>query len=76
MKQYCRYCGYCIAETDFENVSWCDKKEKEISSASAKRINKCKDFVFCEIDAFNNESGKYKPRTSKPKKDNLQLSLF
>lgn len=76
MKQYCRYCAYCIGETDFENVSWCDKKEKEMSSSTAKSANNCKDFVFCEIDAFNNENGRYKPRVKKAKKSTAQPSLF
>ena len=76
MKQYCRYCGYCIAETDFVGVSWCDKKEKEMSSKSAKTENHCKDFVFCEIDAFNPESGKYKPREKKVTVNDNQPSLF
>ena len=75
MKQYCRYCGYCIAETDFVGVSWCDKKQKEISSQSAKAENHCKDFVFCEIDAFNPEN-KYKPKLQKKPVDNSQQSLF
>ncbi|MBO6105864.1 MAG: hypothetical protein J6O99_08195 [Methanobrevibacter sp.] len=74
MKQYCRYCGYCIAETDFVGVSWCDKKQKEMSTKSAKTENHCKDFLFCEIDAFNPEN-KYKPRQKKPV-DNSQQSLF
>lgn len=33
---------------------------------AAKRVNKCKDFVFNEIDAFNLEA-KYKPRAKKEK---------
>lgn len=73
MKQYCRYCTYCIGETDFVNVSYCSAKGKEISSNSAKTVNHCKEFVFNEIDAFNIE-GRYRPREEK--KDNGQLSLF
>ena len=75
MKQYCRYCAYCIGETDYVNVSWCDKKEKEMSSKSCKTENHCEDFTFCEIDTFNNENGRYKPREKK-KVVEKQPSLF
>lgn len=74
MKQYCRYCGYCVAEPVYENTSWCDKKQKDISSNSCKTENHCKEFVFCEIDAFDPEK-KYKPRHKKIV-DNSQQSLF
>ena len=75
-KQYCRYCAYCVGETDYVNVSWCSAKQKEMSSKSAKVANHCKEFVFNPIDAFNIESGRYKPREKKEKIDNGQLSLF
>lgn len=75
MKQYCRYCTYCIGETDFVNVSYCSAKQKEMSSNSCKTENHCKDFVFNEIDAFNFEH-KYKPIQKKEKIDNGQLELF
>lgn len=74
MNQYCRYCAYCIGETDYVNVSWCSAKQKEMSSNTAKTINHCKEFVFNPIDAFNVEKGKYKPREKKV--DNGQGSLF
>ena len=61
MKQYCRYCTYCIGETDFVGISYCSAKEKEISSNSCKTENHCKEFVFNEIDAFDLDK-KYKPR--------------
>ena len=76
MKQYCRYCAYCVGETDYVNVSWCSAKQKEMSSNSAKAVNHCKEFVFNPIDAFNIESGRYKPREKKEKIDNGQLELF
>lgn len=44
MKQYCRYCANCI----YGDVVWCDELEKVISEASAKTVNHCKHFVFCE----------------------------
>lgn len=76
MKQYCRYCAYCIGETDYVNVSWCDKKQKEMSSNSAKTVNHCKEFVFNPIDAFNIENGRYKPREKKETTETGQLELF
>ena len=51
--QYCRYCAYCVGETDYVNVSWCSAKQKEMSSKSAKVANHCKEFIFNPIDAFN-----------------------
>lgn len=74
MNQYCRYCAYCIGETDYVNVSWCEAKQKEMSSNTAKTINHCKEFIFNPIDAFNVENGRYKPREKKV--DNGQGSLF
>ena len=71
MKQYCRYCAYCV----YGDVVWCDELDKEMSEATAKAINHCKHFVFCEMDVFNPESGKYKPRKPKVIDDN-QPSLF
>ena len=47
-----------------------------MSSNSCKTENHCKEFVFNEIDAFNIESGRYKPREKKEKIDNGQLELF
>ncbi|MDE6705073.1 MAG: hypothetical protein K2J81_04120 [Treponemataceae bacterium] len=35
-----------------------------MSESSAKRVNRCKDFLFNEINAFNIEV-KYKPRAEK-----------
>lgn len=74
MKQYCRYCTYCIGETDFVNVSYCSAKKKEMSSNSCKTENHCKEFVFNEIDAFNFEH-KYKS-IQKRVVDKRQLNLF
>jgi hypothetical protein len=70
MKQYCRYCAYCV----YGDVVWCDELDKEMEESTAKAINHCKHFVFCEMDVFNPESGKYKPRKEKPK--NTQPTLF
>lgn len=71
MKQYCRYCANCV----YGDVVWCDELDKEMSESTAKTINHCKHFVFCEMDVFNPELGKYKPREKKVIYDN-QPSLF
>lgn len=63
-KQYCRYCSYCVVQLD--DWAWCEKRQKEMNERAAKCMNKCKDFVFNEIDAFNIEA-KYKPRAKKEK---------
>ena len=57
MKQYCRYCAHLCAG----NGVWCAAKNTELRESTAKSVNKCKDFEFCEIDAFGETDG-YKPR--------------
>ena len=57
MKQYCRYCTHLHAG----NGIWSDEKQKEMSEATAKSVNNCKLFDFCEMDAFGETDG-YKPR--------------
>lgn len=63
MKQYCRYCACCV----YGDVVWCEEFKKIISLSSAKTINHCKHFVFCEIDALSGDlQKKYKPREKQP----------
>ena len=57
MKQYCRYCGYLCTG----NGTWCEKKQKEIADSTAKTENHCKQFLFCELDAYD-ITKKYKAR--------------
>lgn len=77
MKQYCRYCVHLHTP----NGIWCDAKGKELSENTAKSVNNCKQFVFCEEDAFFETDG-YKPRTSghrEPAVDEIgenQMSIF
>ena len=76
MKQYCRYCvNLCV-----NNVPYCMIHEKCKSVSSCKRPNKCKDFVFADVeseyqDAFGETNG-YKPRQPKQKQIGGQMSLF
>lgn len=58
MKQYCRYCIHCCTG----NGNWCEAKEKEYSTAYFKRVNNCKLFEFCEMDAFAENPNPYRPR--------------
>ena len=69
MKQYCRYCGYLVTG----NGIYCTLKQKELSESYAKHTNKCKDFVFNEVDAFFENEKPYHPR-SKYKKTNTVTS--
>ena len=58
MKQYCRYCAHLA----YGNGTWCSEHKKEMSDSTAKRVNHCKDFAFCEIDAFCENLAGYHPR--------------
>lgn len=58
MKQYCRYCVHLATG----NGTWCSEHRKELSDSYAKHTNTCKDFSFCEIDAFGENQKPYQPR--------------
>lgn len=75
MKQYCRYCSEATESFDYENVVWCEAHRKEMTHATAKTENHCKDFRFCEIDVFNPEH-RYRPVQKKEKIDYGQKELF
>lgn len=73
MKQYCRYCANCV----YGDCVYCCEHKKEMSEASAKRINHCKDFIFNEIDALGGDlDKKYKPREKKAAINDNQPELF
>lgn len=65
MKQYCRYCvNLCV-----NNVPYCQVKKVCKSRSSCMKPNKCKEFVFADVepeyqDAFAITNG-YKPRKRK-----------
>ena len=73
MKQYCRYCAYCIVQ--LEGFAWCEELSKEMSETTAKSVNTCKRFEFNEIDAFDLDK-KYKPREKKEKVEDTSPTLF
>lgn len=61
MTQYCRYCANFVTG----NGNWCAVFHITPTDEFAKRPNKCKRFVFNEIDAFDIEHT-YQPRKLKP----------
>ena len=62
MKQYCRYCCCC----SFGDVYYCGFYDKVLSESAVKRVNKCPEFVYCNLGDV--DTGKqYQPRT-KPKR--------
>lgn len=65
MKQYCRYCAYLTCDC------YCECKKQVLSESTCKKVNKCKYFIFNEMDAFNLEKT-YKPRV---KKESKQIKL-
>lgn len=71
MKQYCRYCGFCI-ESDFG--FYCTDHNEELTEAKVKRVNHCPDYGFINIDVFD-EKRKYKPRPA-PVNKIKKISLF
>lgn len=62
MTQYCRCCCYLVTG----NGIYCWKREKEMSEKSTKRTNKCKDFAFNPLDAYDFDKC-YQPRRKREK---------
>ena len=65
----CRYCAYCVFT--IEDNYWCDEKNEYI--AAPKRPNRCKDFLFNAIPAYDPGGKHYKPRK---KRNATQQRLF
>ena len=77
MKQYCRYCvNLCV-----NNVPYCMERKSCLSTAYCKRPNRCKDFIFANVepeyqDAFGETNG-YKPHKRRETWEQVgQMSLF
>ena len=68
MKQYCRYCSNCIVG----DAVYCEALKMTMTEEKAKRVNRCKGFVFNEIDVFDLDK-RYKPRKVKRE---IQERLF
>ena len=63
MKQYCRYCAYCIDG----NGLYCTCHDKILSESKIKSVNQCKDFTLTDMgDILTGRQ--YKPR--KPRQYN------
>ena len=78
MKQYCRYCAFCI--DNGYNELYCNAyypKDKRISYNYAKSANHCKEYGYCGIDVFTGLDHKEKiPYTRKAKTyDGEQITL-
>ena len=58
IKQYCRYCVHLATG----NGVWCSERGKVLSESYTKGVNTCKDFDFCEMDAYAENPKPYKPR--------------
>ena len=70
MKQKCRYCANCIVG----DVAYCELKNKVMSDASVKRLNKCAEFEFNPMDAFGEKD--YQESKGKAKDSNFnQIGL-
>lgn len=57
MKQYCRYCAFCIPHRDYERAYYCTEYKKEISWAGVRRVQKCERFALS--DEGDVETGKH-----------------
>ena len=68
MKQYCRYCSNCIVG----DAVYCEALKITMSEEKAKRVNRCNEFVFNEIDVFDLEK-RYKTRPRKAKMKQRRL---
>ena len=68
MAQYCRYCNNLVTG----NGTYCTLLNRELKDSYCKSVNKCKNYEFNEIDAYDNEK-RYKPRTDNKKKGESQL---
>lgn len=73
MRQYCRYCAFCIQPDTF----YCTALDKQLTSRQVMAVNSCDDFVLSKHGDV--ETGQtYRPRERKTvaEEDGTQLSLF
>lgn len=72
MNQYCRYCNNLYTG----NGIYCAVKDKTMSEASTKRLNKCASFEFNPIDAYDLEHI-YKPQNRRRTRlQNMMMKEF
>ena len=69
-RHQCRWCtSLCTG-----NGIWCSEKKKCLSESYTKRVNKCKDFQFVNMDAYTLEE--YKQRVRHNNQCEGQVSFF
>lgn len=66
-------CRWCTQLTTGNGI-YCSAKKKCLSESYTKRVNKCKDWEFCDLDAY--DLHEYKPRIQHDKNVKGQMSLW
>lgn len=69
-RHQCRWCASLCTG----NGIYCSEKQKCLSESHTKRVNKCPDFQFVNMDAYTFEE--YKPRVRHNKNIEGQVSIF
>ena len=69
-RHQCRWCASLCTG----NGIYCSEKQKCLSESYTKRVNKCPDFQFVNMDAYTFEE--YKPRVRHNKNIEGQVSIF
>lgn len=74
MKQYCRYCGFCI---DIDQY-YCTDQQKFLSEVSVKSTNNCKNYGYCGMDVVTGKDHKTRDYNQRHLKidDGQQEKLF
>ncbi len=71
MKQYCRYCGFCI---EVDSGYYCTDDDHLMTESDIKRVNVCKNYAYSEIGDII--TGKhYRPRKPHKKHDCKQITF-
>ena len=71
MKQYCKYCAFCI---EIDSGYYCDDSDDFLTHSAISHANKCKDYAYTDVGAVDT-GNPYKPhRKSKPNCDG-QMSI-
>lgn len=68
-RHQCRWCSNLTTG----NGIYCGAKQKCLSESYTKRVNRCKLFEFCDIDAYSFKV--YKPRAIRSEEINGQMSF-
>lgn len=63
MRQYCRYCSFCIDG----NGLYCTSHEKSLTEKQFRRENHCPEFILSELGDVRT-GNQYRPKKPKPLK--------